>query len=167
MLSINERRKSSPVEQTTNNQDSLRSSKHSKHNSQITSIPTLKHFESPTLNETPAMATVSQPPQPPPSQPPPPAGATAPRAGPQVVPSRQPLPLSASQEGQVRDIYYKRVRTKCAEEVRGTASPHPSQSPDTKSTPNSVLTTALQSSQHVPLIVHSRPRSCVDPNAKR
>ena len=44
-----------------------------------------------------AMATVSQPPQ---------------------TPSRQPLPLSASQEGQVREIYHKRVRNQCAEEVR-------------------------------------------------
>ncbi|QIW97091.1 hypothetical protein AMS68_002609 [Peltaster fructicola] len=31
---------------------------------------------------------------------------------------RSPLPLSASQEGQVRELYYKRVRQKCADEVR-------------------------------------------------
>ncbi|KAI4715771.1 hypothetical protein E4T48_08057 [Aureobasidium sp. EXF-10727] len=64
------------------------------------------------------MATVSQPPQTPPSQPPPPPGTTVPQTSPQLVPSRQPLPLSASQEGQVREIYHKRVRNKCAEEVR-------------------------------------------------
>lgn len=33
--------------------------------------------------------------------------------------SRTPLPLSASQEQQVRDIYYKKVRTICADEIRG------------------------------------------------
>lgn len=38
------------------------------------------------------------------------------RAG---VPSRNPLPLSASQESQVRDIYYARVRSQCAEEIKG------------------------------------------------
>ncbi|KAK4943843.1 hypothetical protein LTR66_014566 [Elasticomyces elasticus] len=37
---------------------------------------------------------------------------------PDVVPSRNPLPLSASQEQQVRDLYYKRVRTRCADEIR-------------------------------------------------
>lgn len=42
-------------------------------------------------------------------------------------PSRSPLPLSASQESQVRELYYKRVRQKCADEVRGThISPHSS-----------------------------------------
>lgn len=35
------------------------------------------------------------------------------------VPSRNPLPLSASQEAQVRDIYYQRVRSLCAEEIKG------------------------------------------------
>jgi COX assembly protein 1 len=34
-------------------------------------------------------------------------------------PTRKPLPLSASQESQVRELYYKRVRNKCADEVRG------------------------------------------------
>ncbi len=33
-------------------------------------------------------------------------------------PSRTPLPLSASQESQVRELYHKRVRQKCADEVR-------------------------------------------------
>ncbi|KAK6393430.1 hypothetical protein LTR95_019599, partial [Oleoguttula sp. CCFEE 5521] len=44
---------------------------------------------------------------------PPPVAST-----PTPLPSRNPLPLSASQEGQVRELYYKRVRTKCADEVR-------------------------------------------------
>ncbi|KAK5992433.1 hypothetical protein PT974_05837 [Cladobotryum mycophilum] len=35
------------------------------------------------------------------------------------VPSRNPLPLSASQEAQVRDIYYARVRKQCADEIKG------------------------------------------------
>ena len=34
-------------------------------------------------------------------------------------PSKQPLPLSAAQEAQVRDLYYKRVRNYCADEIRG------------------------------------------------
>ncbi|EFY96385.1 uncharacterized protein G6M90_00g026940 [Metarhizium brunneum] len=41
------------------------------------------------------------------------------RAG---VPSRNPLPLSASQESQVRDIYYARVRSQCAEEIKAFAA---------------------------------------------
>lgn len=38
------------------------------------------------------------------------------------MPSRNPLPLSASQEAQVRELYYKRVRTICADEIRGERS---------------------------------------------
>jgi len=38
------------------------------------------------------------------------------------VPSRNPLPLSASQEAQVRDIYYARVRKACSPEIKGTLS---------------------------------------------
>jgi COX assembly protein 1 len=34
-------------------------------------------------------------------------------------PTRSPLPLSSSQESQVRELYHKRVRMKCADEVRG------------------------------------------------
>ncbi|CAG9936571.1 unnamed protein product [Clonostachys rosea f. rosea IK726] len=34
------------------------------------------------------------------------------------VPSRNPLPLSASQESQVRDIYYARVRNLCSDEIK-------------------------------------------------
>ncbi|KAL7939778.1 cytochrome c oxidase biogenesis protein Cmc1 like domain-containing protein [Trichoderma chlorosporum] len=37
------------------------------------------------------------------------------------VPSRNPLPLSASQESQVRDIYYARVRKLCADEIKAFA----------------------------------------------
>lgn len=40
------------------------------------------------------------------------------------VPSRNPLPLSASQEAQVRDVYYARVRRNCTDEIKGTAPPH-------------------------------------------
>ena len=32
---------------------------------------------------------------------------------------RHPLPLSAAQEAQVKDIYYKRVRGHCAQEIKG------------------------------------------------
>src|SRR5436305_3326117 len=35
------------------------------------------------------------------------------------MPSRNPLPLSATQEMQVRDLYYARVRGYCADEIRG------------------------------------------------
>ncbi|TLD13202.1 uncharacterized protein PgNI_04239 [Pyricularia grisea] len=35
-----------------------------------------------------------------------------------AVPSRNPLPLSASQEAQVREVYYKRVRALCAPEIK-------------------------------------------------
>ncbi|CAM1504584.1 Fc.00g021750.m01.CDS01 [Cosmosporella sp. VM-42] len=38
------------------------------------------------------------------------------------VPSRNPLPLSASQEAQVRDIYYQRVRGQCADEIKAFAA---------------------------------------------
>ncbi|KAK3111193.1 hypothetical protein LTR53_013797 [Teratosphaeriaceae sp. CCFEE 6253] len=44
----------------------------------------------------------------------------APRPSP--LPSRNPLPLSSSQESQVKELYHKRVRTKCADEVRDFAS---------------------------------------------
>ena len=37
-------------------------------------------------------------------------------------PSLTPLPLSASQETQVREIYHRRVRNKCANEVRDFAT---------------------------------------------
>jgi len=34
-----------------------------------------------------------------------------------------PTPLSAPQEQQVRDLYYKNVRAKCAQEIEGTQRP--------------------------------------------
>ncbi|KAK0733535.1 cytochrome c oxidase biogenesis protein Cmc1 like-domain-containing protein [Lasiosphaeria miniovina] len=37
------------------------------------------------------------------------------------MPSKNPLPLSASQEAQVRDIFYARVRSKCADEIKAFA----------------------------------------------
>nr|POE94796.1 hypothetical protein CFP56_78420 [Quercus suber] len=37
---------------------------------------------------------------------------------PPVLTSRNPLPLTSNQESQVRELYYKRVRNKCADEVR-------------------------------------------------
>ena len=39
---------------------------------------------------------------------------------PNPIPSRHPLPLSSAQEAQVKELYYKRVRGKCANEIRGT-----------------------------------------------
>lgn len=33
---------------------------------------------------------------------------------------RNPLPLSATQEAEVKQIYYKRVRSHCAAEIKGT-----------------------------------------------
>lgn len=38
------------------------------------------------------------------------------------MPSRNPLPLSASQEAQVRDMYYERVRKQCSDEIKGESS---------------------------------------------
>ena len=38
------------------------------------------------------------------------------------MPSRNPLPLSASQEAQVRDIFYARVRSQCGPEIKGVCS---------------------------------------------
>jgi COX assembly protein 1 len=49
--------------------------------------------------------------------------ATAPPQERLGVPSRNPLPLSASQEAQVRDIYYARVRNLCADEIKGEPLP--------------------------------------------
>ncbi|KAK5113971.1 hypothetical protein LTR62_003094 [Meristemomyces frigidus] len=57
------------------------------------------------------MATVMAPPI---------ADPTGPRSTP--LPSRNPLPLSSSQETQVRELYFKRVRNKCADEVRDFAA---------------------------------------------
>ncbi|KAF7546996.1 hypothetical protein G7046_g9148 [Stylonectria norvegica] len=38
------------------------------------------------------------------------------------VPSRNPLPLSASQEAQVREVFYTRVRKQCGNEIKGEPS---------------------------------------------
>ncbi|KAF2720432.1 hypothetical protein K431DRAFT_189513, partial [Polychaeton citri CBS 116435] len=45
-----------------------------------------------------------------------------PTPSPSPLSARGPLPLSASQEGQVRELYHKRVRQKCADEVRDFAA---------------------------------------------
>ncbi|KAI9747466.1 MAG: hypothetical protein M1815_004176 [Lichina confinis] len=42
--------------------------------------------------------------------------------GPQKVP-RNPMPLSATHEQQVRDLYHKRVRGYCAEEIKRLSAP--------------------------------------------
>ncbi|TGZ76241.1 hypothetical protein EX30DRAFT_324941 [Ascodesmis nigricans] len=50
-----------------------------------------------------------------------PSTATVPDSSSPSQPSlltRNPLPLSAAQEAQVRDLYYARVRGLCAEEIR-------------------------------------------------
>jgi COX assembly mitochondrial protein 1 len=49
----------------------------------------------------------------------PPTGPMSDRKG---LPSRNPIPLSAAQEAQVRETYYKRVRTICADEIKGESS---------------------------------------------
>ncbi|CAK7568316.1 MAG: hypothetical protein SEPTF4163_006303 [Sporothrix epigloea] len=46
---------------------------------------------------------------------------TAARAPGLPMPSHNPLPLSASQEAQVRDLYYERVRQKCHAEIKAFA----------------------------------------------
>ena len=44
-------------------------------------------------------------------------------SSPSPTPSlRNPLPLSAAQEAQVRDIYYKNVRSQCAAEIKDFAA---------------------------------------------
>ncbi len=39
------------------------------------------------------------------------------------MPSRNPLPLSATQEAQVREVFNARVRTQCADEIKGMFCP--------------------------------------------
>lgn len=46
---------------------------------------------------------------------------------------RNPLPLSATQEQQVKEIYYKRVRGYCGPEIKGLLSPLPTTYPPTPS----------------------------------
>lgn len=51
----------------------------------------------------------------------PPAGDDADRSATRaMMPSRNPLPLSASQEAQVREVFYARVRRHCSAEIKGT-----------------------------------------------
>ncbi|MDI1490253.1 MAG: hypothetical protein OHK93_001453 [Ramalina farinacea] len=38
------------------------------------------------------------------------------------LPSRNPIPLSAAQEAQVKELYYKRVRGHCADQIRDFAA---------------------------------------------
>jgi COX assembly mitochondrial protein 1 len=38
------------------------------------------------------------------------------------MPSRNPLPLSSSQEAQVREVYHARVRSYCAAEIKSWSS---------------------------------------------
>ena len=47
---------------------------------------------------------------------------TADPTSPDQIPlqTRNPIPLSAGQEAQVRDMYYARVRGYCAEEIKRT-----------------------------------------------
>ena len=44
------------------------------------------------------------------------------------MPSRNPLPLSSSQEAQVRELYHARVRGYCAAEIKGLYPLNPSNS---------------------------------------
>lgn len=48
------------------------------------------------------------------------AGSDSTSTGRLPMPSRNPLPLSASQEAQVREIFYERVRGYCGPEIKGT-----------------------------------------------
>lgn len=61
-----------------------------------------------------------------PEPPSPPLGAppsSAPVAPP--LPSSNPIPLSATQEAAVRDVFYARVRQRCSDEIKGTSPPTP------------------------------------------
>ncbi|RPA95148.1 hypothetical protein L873DRAFT_1829978 [Choiromyces venosus 120613-1] len=60
------------------------------------------------------MTTTAQPPL----TPTPSTTTTSATPNPSPVPSKNPLPLSAYQEGQVRDLYYARVRGLCSEEIK-------------------------------------------------
>lgn len=77
------------------------------------------------------------------------------------VPSRNPLPLSASQEAQVRDIYYQRVRKQCADEIKGASNPSipPSLHPFTCHTTQTKLTLP----QHSPTAPSAAPSQSPSP----
>lgn len=47
------------------------------------------------------------------------ASSTTPVARSESPTFRRPLPLSAAQEAEVKDLYYKRVRNRCAKEIKG------------------------------------------------
>ncbi|KAF5642764.1 cytochrome c oxidase biogenesis [Fusarium tjaetaba] len=85
------------------------------------------------------------------------------------VPSRNPLPLSASQEAQVRDIFYQKVRKECADEIKGTSPSTTSISTSTTNfTPKIQLqhqaTDKPQHSPHAPSAAHSPSPSPAAPN---
>jgi hypothetical protein len=50
-----------------------------------------------------------------------------------------PTPLSAPQEQQVRDLYYKNVRAKCATEIESASPPHTPSNPLSNSTRTNVV----------------------------
>lgn len=53
------------------------------------------------------------------------APAPAPDAERLPMPTRNPLPLSPTQEAQIRELYHERVRRKCSDEIKGTPGPGP------------------------------------------
>lgn len=71
--------------------------------------PQLRHTNSPTRDPTTMQAGATSP------------AAVSPNA---VMLTKNPLPLSAYQEGQVRDIYYAKVRGICGEEIKRISSFH-------------------------------------------
>jgi len=82
---------------------------------------------------------------------------TAPTASP--LPTRNPMPLSASQEGQVRDIYYARVRGFCAEEIRRLAHSPPGGLPQqTNSEGDSLCRMRTRTNRHGDMGVPHRTR---------
>ena len=58
------------------------------------------------------------------------------------MPSRNPLPLSASQEAQVREIFYERVRGYCGPEIKGIYRKQPWTNPPPTSSPRETRTVA-------------------------
>jgi hypothetical protein len=73
------------------------------------------------------------------------------------MPSRNPLPLSASQEAQVRDIFYARVRSHCGPEIKGKPFVSPPSSRDSVN-----LTRISQHSPTAPWAAPSPSRSPVE-----
>lgn len=92
------------------------------------------------------------------------------------MPSRNPLPLSAGQETQVRDLYFARVRALCAAEIKGSSPLLLFLLPSlvcwvNGPAPRRVLVCTLltlsvsQNSQNAQSAEHSQPPSRVAPNA--